>query len=350
MKNFFIILALLSIIFTLIKLIRKDHWSIRLFDFPQVQIVFLDTLALIGLLVVTEGFSLWEYVLAFVLLTCIIYEIYIIFPYTILAPKQSKSSRENLDSDRSISFMVSNVYMPNDQYHKVIEILRKTDPDILITLETNKDWENALKPIEEDYPYGHKIPLENMYGMHLYSKLELKDIRERYLIQKDVPSILCTVVLRDGTEVELYCVHPKPPSPTENSYSTSRDGELYKIAQEVKDKDFPVIVAGDLNDVAWSHSTRLFQRLSGLLDPRKGRGFFNTFNAKIPLFRWPLDHIFHSTHFRLFDITQLPSVASDHFPIYAAFTYEPEKHNGEVEPADMEDEVEAKEKIEEAEE
>lgn len=350
MKTFFIILALLSILFTVIKLIRQDHWSIRLFDFPQVQIVVLDTLALIGLLIATEGFSLWEYVLAFILFACIIYEIYIIFPYTILAPKESKTSHDRLDSDRSISFMVSNVYMLNNKYNKVMEVLKKTDADILITLETNKDWEKALTPIEEDYPYGHKIPLENMYGMHLYSRLELKDVRERYLIQEDVPSIICTVVLRDGTEMELYCVHPKPPSPSENKYSTSRDGELYKIAQEVKDKDYPVIVAGDLNDVAWSHSTRLFQRISGLLDPRKGRGFFNTYNANIPLFRWPLDHIFHSNHFRLFDISQLPSVASDHFPIYAAFTFEPEKNNGKADEADMQDEMEAQEKIEEAEE
>ncbi len=297
MNIFFIVLSFLGIIFTLIKLLKHDHWSIRAFDFPQVQIVVIDFIALGGLLYVTEGFQLWEYVLAFVLLCCIIYEIYIIWPYTRLSRIESKGSSREAESSNQISLMISNVYMLNDKYEKVLDVLHQTNPDILITLESNGDWENALEEIEEEYPYYHKIPLENMYGMHLYSRLKLTDVRERYLIQEDVPSIVCTVTLPNESEVELYCLHPKPPSPTENTYSTSRDGELYKVAEEIKGKNYPIIVAGDLNDVAWSHSTRLFQRISGLLDPRKGRGFYNTFNANIPLFRWPLDPPFQAERY-----------------------------------------------------
>jgi endonuclease/exonuclease/phosphatase (EEP) superfamily protein YafD len=108
-------------------------------------------------------------------------------------------------------------------------------------------------------------------------------------------------------------LHPEPPVPFEDTLG--RDGELIFIAREVSSDALPAIVTGDLNDVAWSRTTRRFQRLSGLLDPRVGRGFYNTFDARFPLLRWPLDHLFHDARFRLISLERLPDIGSDHFPM-----------------------------------
>ena len=75
------------------------------------------------------------------------------------------------------------------------------------------------------------------------------------------------------------------------------------------ERDVAVVVCGDLNDVAWSFTTQLFLRLS-LLDPRRGRGPYNSFNAQSRLFRFPLDHVFHSNEFKLIDLRVLPEVGS----------------------------------------
>jgi len=171
-------------------------------------------------------------------------------------------------------------------------------------------------------PMSHSIkcPLDNLYGMHVFSRLPLLEPEICFLVEDDVPSIHALVKMRSGDEVRVHFVHPAPPSPTENPESAERDAELIVVARSVAGSEQPIVVAGDLNDVAWSATTRLFRKISGLLDPRIGRGMFNTFHVGYPFLRWPLDHLFHSEHFTLRFIDRLPSIGSDHFPLLTRLT------------------------------
>jgi len=239
--------------------------------------------------------------------------------------------------------------MENDNYKGLLDLVNKYQPDVLLTLETNEIWREKLKDLNNYYPYKVEYPLENTYGMLLYSRLDLLETEVKFLIENDIPSIHTKIRLKSGIIIRLHAVHPKPPIPGESTSSEERDAELIVVAKEVKDVDEPVIVAGDLNDVAWSHTTRLFQRISGLLDPRIGRGFYNTYNAKIPLLRWPLDHIFHSKHFKLAKLEIIPNFDSDHFPVYIQLNYEDGAKNQQKEKKPENDDMEeANETLEEA--
>ncbi|MFN2355530.1 MAG: endonuclease/exonuclease/phosphatase family protein [Desulfopila sp.] len=92
------------------------------------------------------------------------------------------------------------------------------------------------------------------------------------------------------------------------------------------------MVLGDLNYVAWSHTTALCQKISSILNPRIGRGMYNTYNAKYLFIRFSLDHIFHSSHFKYIEMRRLPSIGSDHFPFYVALSLEAEKNFSPEEP------------------
>ena len=298
-------------------LIPRDEWWIRGADFPRLQILALGLIALVLLLVWDQPWDLRREIVFTALIAALAYQLKMVLPYTFIWKKQVKKvHKHQLNPDKQISLIVSNVLTPNDKYHLLVEQIQKHQPDLVLTLETDLIWQKALAVIEKDYPYRVPVPLDNLYGMHLYSKLELKDTEVKFILSDEIPSIHTTVILRSGQPVQLYCLHPKPPSPTEAKDSTLRDAELLMVGDQIKDLDESCIVMGDLNDVAWSRTTRLFQRISGLLDPRVGRRYINTFHADYPMFRWSLDHVFHSTDFALVHMERLPHVGSDHFPVY----------------------------------
>ena len=298
-------------------LIRRDEWWFRGADFPRLQILFVGLVALAGLLFIQAEWTLVRELLLLGVIAAVAYQLKMVLPYTPIWKKQVLHvRRDQVNVEQQISLLVANVLTPNHKYHLLLEQIDRLQPDVVLTLETDQIWQEALKPIEADYPYRVAVPQDNLYGMHLYSRLPLADTEVKFILSDETPSIHTTIRLRSGLDVQLYCLHPKPPSPTEAKDSTLRDAELLIVGDQIKDIDESCIVMGDLNDVAWSRTTRLFQRISGLLDPRVGRYFMNTFHADYPLLRWSLDHIFHSTDFGLVEMKRLPHIGSDHFPIY----------------------------------
>ncbi|QHL88989.1 endonuclease/exonuclease/phosphatase [Nibribacter ruber] len=335
--GFFILASLLT-------LVKSTYWWIRVLDFPRVQIALFSTFIL-GAYGYFYGYETTAAKLfAGLLVLGIVNEIIHVYRYTPFVPVQALRSKIKAPKN-SFGFMISNVRMSNKRYERFLKLVKQTDPDMLLINEPNQRWADALSELDARYPYAIKKPLENTYGMMFFSKFPLSHVDIRFLVEEGIPSFYALVELPTGKKFDLFTVHPQPPHFDKDT--DTREAELLTVAKMAKDSPWASIVAGDLNDVAWSYSTNLFRKISGLLDPRIGRGFYNTYNALIPFFRYSLDHIFYDPAFRLIRLQRLPKFGSDHFPIFIRLNYEPlEADEHDVPVADQEDHEEAIELIE----
>jgi endonuclease/exonuclease/phosphatase (EEP) superfamily protein YafD len=341
----------MAIALTLLPFLRLSAWWIRVGEFPRLQIAVLAVLVNLVFNIVGYPLAPHEIIFLSALAACSVYQFFCILPYTPFYRRQVQKSRVPLPK-KVIRILFSNVFIENRQYEKVVRMVEKMNADIVLLAETDEAWVEAVEPLKKLYPTMIAHPLDNGYGMVLFSRLKLINPELKFIIEDVVPSIHTDVELRSGDVVRLYCMHPRPPIPMETGRSTERDAELLLVGREVAEhdrQDKPTIVFGDLNDVAWSRTTRLFQKISRLLDPRVGRGMYSTFPVKYPLLHFPLDHIFHTQHFRLVEIRRMKSVGSDHFPVYVTLSLETTaKFTQEAPEADHEDHAEARETIQEA--
>lgn len=337
-------LALVAV--TLLPLVRRPWWWVRVWDYPRLQIA-------VGLAVLAVAqAALLPGSLAVALLRtatglCLAWQVIRILPYTRLHPKQVPPLRQP-DPAETVTLLIANVLQRNRRADLLMRLIRQADPDIVLTLETNAWWESQLRPLLASRPHAVFHALENTYGMHLFSRLPLLGARVQERVTRGVPSIAARLRLRSGRLVDLHCLHPEPPQIGNDV--AQRDAELLLVAQEVAATGRPTIVCGDMNDVAWSDTTRLFQRLSGLRDPRVGRGLYPTFHADYWFARWPLDHVFHDPRFRVARLSVLPWFGSDHFAILITLCHDPTAiADAEIAAAEAEaeDHEEAAQRIEE---
>ncbi|MBK7429162.1 MAG: endonuclease/exonuclease/phosphatase family protein [Saprospiraceae bacterium] len=341
----FRILSAGMVLVSIIPMIRNEYWMYRIVEFPRAQKWVLNVVLLIVYVLYIFPFEFWDGVFLGMLSVNLIYLSYQIYPYLPIARKQIQSIPA--DKKPAIRLMIFNVYQYNDHFEKLIYLVHKCDADVILLVETDAQWkEKCVAGFGDMYAFKILEDREDTYGMLLFSRLELKNTKLRYLIKDFVPSISTEIILEGGRAIKLYALHPAPPVPSESRYSTERDAEILMVGKEASEDTLPVIVAGDLNDVAWSYSTDLFLKISKLLDPRRGRGFYNTFHAKHFWARWPLDHVFCSGHFRVQKMERLPASGSDHFPIFIQLYLSRVEKDEEALEAKAEDIELAEEKIE----
>ncbi|MBE2239397.1 MAG: endonuclease/exonuclease/phosphatase family protein [Caldilineaceae bacterium] len=310
-------LGILCVITVLFSLTARDQWWIRVFDYPRLQIA-LFSLAVLGLSAIFLDWKQgWTRIYLAVLLAAVLWQGYVLHPYFL--PVQPEVPDHALtDPQRTFRLLSANVLIKNHDVPPFLALVEEHDPDLVLTIETDSWWTEQLAPLRQRYAYHIEQPQENNYGINLYSRFPLSATEIIYFQHNDTPSIYTVITLPSGEEVEFYGIHPRPPLPSDAT--TPADRELLKVAQRAQGAKRPVVVAGDFNDVPWSYTMEKFQAISQLRNFRVGRGFYNTFEARNPILRVPIDHIFTSAAIELVEISQPLRFSSDHLALFAVLT------------------------------
>ncbi|GER58265.1 endonuclease/exonuclease/phosphatase family protein [Patiriisocius marinus] len=315
----------------------NPHWFFRTADFVRLQSIAIEII-LIGLFMYFGNFNnTFDVVLFIGLIGATMYQLVKVFRYSSLFPRRKTKA----ESDGRITILAANVLQTNTNYKGFVNLINKYDADIVLAMETNTAWDEGLKEIESIYPHRIKATNEKFYGMLLYSKKPIEEAEVSYVIEDHVPSIHFQIQV--GAEnIFFQCLHPAPPSPTENETSKERDAELIISAKKLKDIQLPIVVLGDMNDVVWSRVTRLFKKITSMIDPRIGRGFFSTYHAGYSFMRFPLDHLFHTEDLFVDKMERSENFGSDHFAMFyeikrkkkVVTTPDPKLHEEDIELID----------------
>jgi endonuclease/exonuclease/phosphatase (EEP) superfamily protein YafD len=310
------LIGTLLLMATILPLWPTSRWWVRLCDFPRFQIVVLAAAVVALLPMLRWPLSGSEVAFIFAVFAALLWQLTYVWRYLPISPVEVENSRA-ADTSNRVSLLTTNVLQTSKDSAALLKIVSRANPDLVLAVETDEWWCARLREgLAARYPHMLLYPLSNGYGMALFPRLELAERSIRFLVDDAVPSIKARIRLRSAALIDLYGMHPQPPAPQQDS--TQRDAELVLVGTEIARNKRPAIVLGDLNDVAWSPTTSQFKQVGGLVDPRRGRGFFNTYPARFPGLRYPLDYVFHTPHFAVCEMRVLPSFQSDHLPLVVA--------------------------------
>ena len=198
---------------------------------------------------------------------CLAYQTWRIFPYTPLAPKEMRLAPAE---PGTITLLASNVLMENTEHARVARLIEAVDPDVLLLMETDRAWIEALEPVLARYRHrgaraarqllrhGVRDPARGDRGAH-----RLPDHgRHAHALRRAPRPARRAVPLRRPA--------PAPAGPRHRHRGARRGDPLRRAVRA--GPGMPLVAMGDFNDAAWSDTAQKFKALGGYVDPRRGRG------------------------------------------------------------------------------
>jgi len=219
-----------------------------------------------------------------------------------------------------IRVVVANVLTSNPHKDQVRAFLKEANPDFFVLVETNQQWSDAMADFSVRYPYSHKVPRIDNFGMVLYSRLPIVSLARHIPGEARLPLLVAQLQCEDGM-LTVIAAHPLPPISRRNA--SERLIYLRVVEEQARLARGAVMVVGDLNITAGSPYYRDLLAGGRLRDSRRGFGLQPSWPGLIWPLRMCVDHVLASEHVTITGRQLGPSVGSDHLPVVVDFKMPP---------------------------
>ncbi len=213
----------------------------------------------------------------------------------------------------TVRVLLSNVLTTNRAYDRVLALVEREDPDLVVLQEVDQRWLDALAPLEARYAWRVVDPSVDPFGMVVFSRLRLEDVQVQVMGEARRPTFVMTARV-EGEAVSIVCTHPKQPL-FRRSFRLRND-QLAEVGRLTGPLPRPLLLVGDLNVTMWSPWFQRLQEQTGLRSARHGHGILPSWPTFAPAaMRIPIDHVLVSDDVSVRSARLGPDVGSDHLPV-----------------------------------
>ncbi len=224
----------------------------------------------------------------------------------------SESDSAPHEYSEDLKIILSNVYTHNRDYQKLINLVLKEMPDILVLQEIDQKWMKNINLLYTHYPYQVIETRSDSFGIAILSKLPPINASVAYWGKTNIPSIESQFKIGDHT-FYLLATHPVPPISA--NYYSMRNAQLSDMVARAREIDDPKLIIGDLNITPWSSDYNPLEKDTGMKNARHGFGTLPTWPAKLLPLMIPIDHLLVSNDFHVKHLSTGPYIGSDHLPL-----------------------------------
>jgi endonuclease/exonuclease/phosphatase (EEP) superfamily protein YafD len=203
-------------------------------------------------------------------------------------------------------------------YNSFLNVLRKTNADVISVQEVEPYWANVLEDsLRIMYPHQCSYLSTNIYSLKVLSKYSFA-VCDTLFCDK-VPSLILGFRNRlKDKPVYLISTYIEPPVFL-SAYKRMQK-QMDTIAFKIKSINAPTITVGDYNVASSTKEVQQFRQMANLNDSRRGYRPSRT-DGHFSLFDVPTDHIFYTNHFNCIDFQTISGVESERLGIMGVYQF-----------------------------